>query len=402
MELQDTGNTTASPTSEQAWIAFIAPFAAAIGTTTEDVTERLHALVGEPGSEAIDALQNEEYTPFADIQAVLNSVPSARLRRAVAENLRAKPEAAPATAPLSPMNNLSLDASLGILPSVPDDASLLAQLRTNANLKISQATVILAVRAALAERCGYFQIPNLLVDRMEQYAESLEEPVSDDFYILRRLVTQRNYAEIYEAIPGMDGNFVSQKRRDTFLKKLDTLLWPALVSFQTRLKAWGESWQEGVMSPTTTMALILGGANRQSLPPGMMQPPPTDGLRDAADAVNIQINKVFAGVGVPVAMALGYDSVKIKEVLDNAALPAQVGAANRDQMLRMLDVAITPDYARLEENLVRYLLAILRYPTVAADTELGFLTALTMLGGQIPWAKLTTPMPAARRNTTNY
>ena len=109
------------------------------------MTERLKALVGEPGSEAIDALQNEEYTPFADIQAVLGNVPSARLRKAVAENLRAKPDAAPAPAVLAPMNHLSLDASLGILPNVPDDASLLAQLKTNATLKISQATVILAV-----------------------------------------------------------------------------------------------------------------------------------------------------------------------------------------------------------------------------------------------------------------
>ncbi len=403
MEIQDTGRTDAvpSPAPEQRWSDYITPFAVAIGTTTDDVTERLHALVGEPGSEAIEALQNEEYTPFADIQAVLNKVPSARLRKAVAETLRAKPNATAAPA-LAPLNNLSLDASLGILPSVPDDASLLAQLKTNATLKVSQPIVILAVRAALAERCGYFQIPNLLVDRMEHYAESLEEPVSEDFYRLRRLVTQRNYAEIFEAIPGMDGNFVSQKRRDTFLQRLDTLLWPALMSFQNHLKAWGESWQSGVMSPATTMALLMGGVNRESLPPGMLQPPPTDNLRDAADSVNLQINKVFAGVGVPVAMALGYDSVKIKEVLDNSALPAQVGATTRDQMLRMFDVAITPDYARLEENLVRYLLAILRYTTVAADAELGFLTAMTMLGGQIPWAKLMAPMPASRRSTPSY
>jgi len=382
------------------WNDYITPFAVAIGVPVSDVTERLRTIVGEPGREAIEALRNEEYTPYTDIQTALNNVPSARLRKAVAENLRTKAETA-APLNLSPMNNLSLDASLGILPSVPDDASVLAQLKANANLKVNQAIVILAVRAALAERCGYFQIPNMLVDRMESYAESLEEPVSEDFYKLRRLITQRNYAEIYEAIPGMDGNFVSQKRRDTFLRRIDALLWPALISFQNQLKAWGESWQEGMMNPTTTMALLLGGANKQSLPAGMMQPPPTDSLRDAADSVNIQINKVFAGVGVPVAMALGYDSLKIKEVLENPALPTQVGAANRDQMLRMLDVVITPDYARLEENLVRYLLAIVRYPTVAPDAELGFLTAMTMLGGQIPWAKLTAPMPAARRSS-NY
>ncbi len=394
-----TASESAAPTPAQAWVDFITPFATAIGLTSDDVTERLRPVVGDPGADAIDALRNEEYTPFADIQSALPSVPVARLRKAVAETLRAQAGAPPNTAPL---NNLSLDASLGILPSVPDDASLLAQLKAGASLKVSQPTVVLAARAALADRCGYFQIPSLLVDRMEQYAESLEETVGEDFYKLRKLISQRNYAEIYEGMPGIDGNFVSQKRRDAFLKRLDTLLWPALISFQSQLKAWGESWQQGMMSPATTMALLLGGgAGAHAMPPGMLQPPPTDALRDAADAVSMQINKVFAGVGVPVAMALGFDALKIKEVLDNPSLPAQIGAANRDQMLKVLGVVVAPDYSRLEDNMVRYLLAILRYPAVTPDAELSFLTALTMLGGQIPWDKLTVPGPGVRRSS-NY
>jgi len=391
MAPEDTGNTPA-PSQAQIWNDYISPFAAAIGSTPEDVTQRLATVVGEPGRDAIDALRNEEYTPFSDIQAALPAVPVARLRKAVAENLRTAGGTGPA-ATLNPMNSVSLDTSLGILPTVPDDTSLLAQLKASASLKVSQPTVVLAARAALAERCGYFQIPNLLIDRMEAYAESLEETVGEDFYKLRKLISQRNYAEIYEGMPGVDGTFVSQKRRDAFLRRLDTLLWPALLSFQSQLKAWGESWQQGMMNPAATMALLFsGGGASHALPPGMLQPPPTDTLRDAADAVNVQINKVFAGVGVPVAMALGYDALKIKEVLDNPSLPSQIGAANRDQMLKMLGVAIAPDYARLEENLVRYLLAVLKYPSVTPDAELGFLTALTMLGGQIPWDKLVAPV----------
>ena len=388
--------------STSAWDDYITPFATAISMTPGAVTDWLHPLVGDPGRDAIDALRNDEYTPFSDLQAAFNQVPVARLRKAVAEHLRARPAAASATT--SPASNLTLDTSLGILPSVPDDASLLAQLKASTGLKVSQATVILAARAALADRCGFFQLPLILIERMEQHAESLEEPVSDDFFKLRKLISQRNYAEIYEGMPGVDGTFVSQKRRDAFLARLDSLLWPALLSFQKQLKAWGETWQQGMLNPAATMAVIFAqaGAGSNTLPPGMLQPPPTDALKDAADTVNMQINKVFAGVGVPVAMALGYDALKIKEVLENPALPAQVGAANRDQMLRILDVAVTPDYTRLEDNLVRYLLAVMRYPTVAADAELGFLTALTMLGRQIPWDRLTIPAPTSRRGAPTY
>lgn len=391
MANQENENTTA-------WTDLITPFAAAIGMPVAEVTDRLQVLVGEPGAEAIDALRNEEYTPFSELQQALGQVPVARLRKAVAEHLRARP-AASATG-TAPLNTVALDTSLGILPSVPDDASLLAQLKAATGLKVSQATVVLAARAALADRCGFFQLPLLLIERMEQHAESLEEPVGEDFFKLRKLISQRNYAEIYEGMPGVDGTFVSQKRRDAFLRRLDSLLWPALLSFHQQLKAWGESWQQGTLNPTATMALIFAGAGKNTLPPGMLQPPPTDALRDAADTVNVQINKVFAGVGVPVAMALGYDALKIKEVLENPALPAQVGAANRDQMLRLLNVAVTPDYTRLEENLVRYLLAVMGYPSIAVDAELGFLTALTMLGGQIPWDRLT--VPTQRRANANF
>src|SRR6478672_10434320 len=110
MAPEDSGNTPA-PSQAQIWNDYIAPFAAAIGSTPEDVTQRLAAVVGEPGSEAIDALRNEEYTPFSDIHAALPSVPVARLRKAVAENLRTGAAAA-ASAPTNPMSSLSLDGSL--------------------------------------------------------------------------------------------------------------------------------------------------------------------------------------------------------------------------------------------------------------------------------------------------
>src|SRR4051812_14698497 len=96
MSTEDIGNSAQSSgrTPAQAWIDFITPFATAIGATPDDVTDKLRPLVGDPGTDAIDALNNEEYTPFSDIQAALTGVPVARLRKAVAENLRGKPDAA--------------------------------------------------------------------------------------------------------------------------------------------------------------------------------------------------------------------------------------------------------------------------------------------------------------------
>ena len=125
------------------------------------------------------------------------------------------------------------------------------------------------------------------------------------------------------------------------------------------------------------------------MPPGMIQPPSTDPLRDSAESVITGINRIFAGTGIPVAMALAYDAQQIRRALENPSLPVQVGAANREQMLRKLGVAVTSDYPRLEQNLKQYTLGVIELPNVTAgQTEMAFVAALYQLGSQIPWDKL--------------
>jgi len=98
---------------------------------------------------------------------------------------------------------------------------------------------------------------------------------------------------------------------------------------------------------------------------------------------------VFAGMGVQITAAVGYDATKIKESLENPRLPSLTGAANRDQMLRQLGVAVSATYPRLETNLTRFVLAVLRIKDVAAgNEELQYFGALFMLGSQIPWDQL--------------
>lgn len=365
------------------WSQFITPFAAAIGKSPEDVTEALKALVGEPSEASIELLQSVEYTPEADIKSTLQGVPAAVLKRAIATHLRSNAVQQGTAATV-----IAATPSLEALPSVPDDEAWLATLKTGGELKVDSSTVISAVRAALAARSGLYDLPSALVERMESYAESLDEPVGEEFFKLRKLLTQRSYAEIFSAL-GIEGQFVSQRRKDTFVEKLNENLWPALLSFQGQLREWTEAWQQGMANPAAMMGAFAVMAGGGAMPPGMMQPPATEGLRDYAEGVNDQVNRVFGGVGIPIARALAYDAHRIKQVLENPTLPLQVGAANRDQMLKMLGVDVSADYVRLERNLTRYMLGIMEYPKVTAGAEeLGYLTSLLMLGSQIPWDKL--------------
>ncbi len=277
----------------------------------------------------------------------------------------------------------------GVLPSVQDDASWLTALKTGGVLKVDQSTVVAAVRAALAKRVGLYDVPAKLTTAMEAFADESEEQVDSTFYALRKQMTRRNYADIFAAIDGLDGSFVTDKRKTELMRKLDSYLWPSVLSFNGQLKGWQESWMQGAANPAMMMMAFMGGG-AGALPPGIMQAPDTAVLRDAADAVKDAINKVFSGTGVQIAAALAYEASEIKKSLEDPRLPALIGVANREQMLKKLGVAVPATYPRLETNLTRYVLAVMNLEDQAAgQEELSYLGALFMLGNQIDWSQLS-------------
>ncbi|MBM3261720.1 hypothetical protein FJY93_04900 [Candidatus Kaiserbacteria bacterium] len=373
----------ASPLSE-AWVAYITPFADTVGKSVEEVTALLQPIVGTPGDQAIALLKDASMASDADIKGVLTGVPTAVVNKAI-KSLREAVTVSPSAAAMA--------LNVGdILPSVPGDESWLSALRAGGVLKIDQSTVISAIRAALAHRVNLFEIPEMLARRMEQFADENAEPVPEEFFKLRKQLTRRSYADIFEAIEGLDGTFVTDARKNQLLGRIDANLWPSIVSFQTQLKAWVDSWQQGAANPAMLMNAVMavvGGGGVGAMPPGMMAPPDTGTLRDQAEAFNDEINKVFAGTGIQIASALAFDASRIKQILENQRLPALIGAANRDQMLRQMGVEVSATYPRLEANLIKYALAIMKVKDVAAgNEELQYFGSLYMLGSQIPWDQL--------------
>ncbi|MFV0485482.1 MAG: hypothetical protein ACK5MU_04650 [Candidatus Saccharimonadales bacterium] len=125
------------------------------------------------------------------------------------------------------------------------------------------------------------------------------------------------------------------------------------------------------------------------MPPGMMAPPDTGALRDSGDDINNAINRVFAGTGVQIAAALAYEAGEIRKTIENPRLPGMIGVANRDQMLKKLRVGVSSNYARLETNLVKYVLSFMNIDSISAgDEEVRYFSALWTLGNQIDWNQL--------------
>ncbi|MAG45033.1 hypothetical protein CL633_04065 [bacterium] len=350
----------------------------------DDVIEKIKTDFGAETVEALSTLEEEDLTEYG-----MKKGPARMLLKELAlPGTDAAGPAAAATATPNAVNAVTFDA---VLPSVPTDDSWLEALRTGGVLKIDQSSVISAIRAGLAHKAGLFSIPKTLVELMERFADESEEQVDAEYFELRQQMTRRSYADIFSAIKGLDGTYVTEARKKRLFERIDTSLWPSIISFNEQLKSWQESWLQGVANPAVAMnaALAALGSGGGVMPPGMMQPPDTGILRDYADAVADAINKVFAGTGVQIAAALAYDASKIKETLTNSRLPTLIGAANRDQMLRQLGVAVSATYPRLETNLTRFVLAVMQVKDQpAGNEELQYFSALFMLGSQIPWDQL--------------
>lgn len=345
---------------------------------SDEVVDKVKSELGASNAEDLGGLTE------ADLIGVgMKVLPARKLVEKLKPAAPATPVAAEVVAPQAAMS-----ARLDLLPKVPDDESWLAALKVGGVLKFSPATVTGTVSAALANRCGLFDLPKRLVQAMEQQAESLAEPVGADFFEMQRMLTEHSYAEIFAAIPGASGRYATQTRKDALLAKLDQGLWSSLTSFHIQLNNWIDAWQKTGMNPAVMMGAMAALVNRTAAPP-MMVAPPTDALRDGAESVIEVINKVFAGTGILVATALAYDAQQIRKALETPTLPAQVGAVNREQMLKQLGVAVTSDYPRLEQSVKQYVLALIELPNVTVgQIEIEYLTALWQLGSAITWDKL--------------
>ena len=279
-----------------------------------------------------------------------------------------------------------------LLPSVPTDESWLTALKTGGILKVDDSSYIAAIRAALADRAGLYNVPEALAKAMEKYADETEEQVDPTFYALRKSLTRRAYGDIFAAIDGLDGSFITEGRRNEFLGRIRTTLWPAIAESYQALDAWYETRRSNLLDPSMLSASIVGALNGSSAV-GMLPPPDTSLLHDAADTLVNSINRVFRGTGVQIVAAMAYEANNIGNTLEDPRLPSMVGVKNRELMLKKIGASVSSNYVRLEQNLVKYVLGFVKHDTITSDAEVDYFVALWQLGSQINWSELGVAKP---------
>ena len=338
-------------------------------------------IVSELGVEELDDLASLEVVDLTGAGMKL-----AKARKLVAELKNTSKPAAPAVAAAETRAIQSQFEAL--LPSIPTDESWLNALKTGGILKVDESSYIAAIHAALADRAGLYNVPDALSKAMEKYADETEEQVDPIFYALRKSLTRRTYGDIFAAIDGLDGTFITDARRKEFLGRIRDTLWPAIAESYRTLAGWYQTWRASFSDPSMLIAAIGGGFSGGVAGMSMITPPDTAQLHDAGDTLVDSINRVFRGTGVQVAAAMAYDANIIRNTLEDPRLPSMVGVKNREMMLKKIGASVSSNYIRLEQNLVKYVLAFVKHDTVTSDVEVNYFVALWQLGTQINWAEL--------------
>jgi hypothetical protein len=269
------------------------------------------------------------------------------------------------------------------LPDLPGEASWLAALRTGGVLKVEDSTVMAAIRAYLANRARLFEVPDALLDSMREHARRREDPVDVSYFALRAELTRRDFGNIFEAIPGFDYEYVSEGDKFELYDRITKILLPAIGKFYIRLGGWLESWKLAMQQPDILVAAIQGRDSKQLA--ALTEAPDTGMIRDQAADVANAVNKVFAAEGVQIAAALAAEAGRIRTILDDERYPAFVNAKDREDMLKWLGIDVGPEAVRLEENLTRFVLAVLHLSRSPEDATAQYCVALLRLAEQIPW-----------------
>ncbi|MBO4855231.1 hypothetical protein J6X15_01135 [Candidatus Saccharibacteria bacterium] len=334
------------------------------------------------GATTIDDLASLEVSDLTGIG--MKVAPARRL----VNNLKsaAKPTTTPAVAAAETRAIQSQFEAL--LPSIPTDESWLNALKTGGVLKVDESSYIAAIRAALADRAGLYGIPAALSGAMEKYADETDEQVDPMFYTLRKSLTRRAYGDIFAAIDGLDGSFVTETRRKEFLSRVRNTLWPAIAESYRALDGWYQTWRASFSDPSMLIAAIGGGFSGGAAGMSMITPPDTAALHDAGDTLVDSINRVFRGTGVQIAAAMAYDANTIRNTLEDPRLPSMIGVKNREMMLKKIGANVSSNYVRLEQNLVKYVLGFAKHDTITSDVEVNYFVALWQLGSQINWSEL--------------
>lgn len=265
---------------------------------------------------------------------------------------------------------------MALLPALPDNASLLDQLRIGGVAKFSNADAVTAIRGSFVRLSGVDRILPVLTDAVLKHAEAMDEPAPELYFRLRKARSRRDYRDVLAAFDGAITS-VPERDKEAFLAKIDTL-WPVLSGFQNQLDGYRQLHKDEAGDISNLVVVLQSGMG------GIEYPDPMP-IVSAARAVIDRLNRVFSGLGIPAARTIGKDLVEDGELLRDPSLPGLIGAGSFDEMIKKLELSVPSDAGDQERQIASFVLGILELPKQTADVLPQYILALQRRGKPIMW-----------------
>ncbi len=352
-----------------------------------EIVTKLTAYVGEEKAKEVAAKAKDAGAETLADAALLTEadwvgfgVPLVKARKLVAELTKSTTAPAPV-----PDASASAFNAIAMLPQVPSDEAFLKLLQVGGTLKMEPTDVMSAVRVLFAQRFDLFGIEDKVLEAMETRAEQMEEPYPQVYYDVQKALSRKAHAEVLSALEVSSARVFTERNKKAFLGRLSGI-WDHLASFNERATAYQQTWMTKMANPGLMMAMLRGAGSIA----GLDAAPDATPMLDAASGVIDNINKMFAGPGIPVARALAADAVQLRQLLERTDLIAATGATTRDEMLKKLGIAVTADASRTEHTITQYVLSVLNVPDVPTNQLPQYIAAVAELGANIPWDTLRT------------
>ncbi len=368
------------------WNAFLNELATTLGKSSEDIANALKPIVGENPEQAILYIKDAGATPDDMVREALGTLGAIPAAVNVAMRKIATMRG-PAPAEMQPM------PALDVLPTVLDDEAFTEVLRVGGVLEVDATAVHAAVKAAIADRLGYFRIPGTLKQRMRQYYLRQRKPFPKDskFTEIQKLLNARRYAPILAAA-GLAGHSITKASKRDLLERIGGDLWKALRKLQAVIDQYVKDGRVQLITlGVGGFAYIQnqGGMRRNALVDTLLMPEDPSNIRTEVESVITEVNSAFAADGIPTAWALASDAGEIRKLLKDPQIAVQCGYPSTEQMLTELGLAVKTDVTRMEKLIARYVFSAIKYPTGAAlEEEIAYIVGLYNLGKVLPWDQI--------------
>ena len=365
-------------------------FAEACGVKEADVNTALVEYFGEADDAHLEMLSSTSSVPDGDLaDALVRGGPGVKMPkfRHNLHVLRGIDKATPATSETANGASMGMFVGEDPLPKFEEGDALLDALKVGGRLKHNASTVAGLVRVSVAENFGLLDLDKKIAAAMEEYADQMVESVPDVYWEVDEILQKSAWSDLLRAMK-VRASFVSPKRQNELMRRVNQVLWPSLNDFQTALSAWREEWrgsrEEMLFAAVAQNNPMFGGMPDFTPPDPMM-------VRSALEGLNEKVNRVLSGVMVPVAKGMTAKANRMLEILHTDNLHLAMGAPNQEEMFRRLSVGVSIREIEMEKIMARFVLAALELKKVPSggQEEIRYMWRLHDLGRRIDWNVLS-------------